>query len=75
MLILMAATSNNWSVRTLGRWWKLLHRFGIHWLWFIFTFTYFGRLLDPATFERGIVQFVLCLAALGVRLVAWRKRR
>jgi methionine sulfoxide reductase heme-binding subunit len=75
MLIVMAATSNNWSVRALGRWWKRLHRFGIHWLWFIFTFTYVGRLLDPASFERGIVQFVLCLAALGLRLVAWRKRR
>jgi sulfoxide reductase heme-binding subunit YedZ len=74
MLILMAATSNNWSVCALGRWWKRLHSFGIHWLWFIFTFTYFGRLLDPTTFERGIVQFTLCLAALGVRLVAWRKR-
>jgi DMSO/TMAO reductase YedYZ heme-binding membrane subunit len=71
----MAATSNTWSVCGLGRWWKQLHRFGIHWLWFIFTFTYFGRLLDPESFERGIVQFILCLAALAVRLFAWRKRR
>ena len=75
MLALMAATSNNWSVRRLGRWWKRLHSFGIHWLWFIFTFTYFGRLTDPESFERGIVQFMLCLAALAVRLIAWRKRR
>ena len=75
MLALMAATSNDWSMRRLGRWWKRLHSFGIHWLWFIFTFTYFGRLLDPASFERGIVQFILCLSALGVRLAARRKRR
>ena len=75
MLLLMAATSNSSSVRALGQLWKRLHSFGIHWLWFIFTFTYFGRLLDPESFERGIVQFILCLAALGVRLVARRKRR
>lgn len=75
MLFLMAATSNSWSVRALGHWWKRLHSFGIHWLWFIFTFTYFGRLLDPASFDRGIVQFFLCILAFSVRLVAWRKRR
>ena len=74
MIVVMAATSNAWSVRALGRWWKRLHSLGIHWLWFIFTFTYFGRLLDPESFERGIVQFILCLAALAVRLIAWRKR-
>jgi methionine sulfoxide reductase heme-binding subunit len=75
MIVIMALTSNTWSVRRLGRWWQRLHSFGIHWIWFIFTFTYFGRVIDPSRFELGVIQFALCVGALGLRIVARRKRK
>jgi sulfoxide reductase heme-binding subunit YedZ len=69
----MAATSNDASVRALGRHWRTLHRVGIHWLWFVFTFSYAGRVAG------GDLWFVPMLAAalgaLGLRIVAWRHRR
>ena len=43
MMFAMAATSNDASVRRLGRNWVRLHKLGIYWLWFIFTFSYAGR--------------------------------
>lgn len=75
LIYVMAATSNAASMRALGRWWKRIHSFGIHWIWFIFTFSYFGRLFDPERWTQGALLFPLCLAALGLRLLAWRRRR
>lgn len=69
---LMAATSNDAAVRRLGASnWGRLHRFAMWWLWFVFTFTYAGRLgREPGVF----VLFALaCVAALGLR-VAGRRR-
>ncbi len=40
VLYVMAATSNNASVRALGPRWKQLHGFGIHYLWFFFAASY-----------------------------------
>jgi DMSO/TMAO reductase YedYZ heme-binding membrane subunit len=69
----MAATSNDASVRALGRQWRTLHRIGMHWLWFIFTFSYAGRVVG------GDLAFVPMLAAalggLGLRIAVWRRRR
>jgi sulfoxide reductase heme-binding subunit YedZ len=67
-LTAMAATSNDWSVRTLGaRNWKRLHTVGIFWLWFVFTQSYAGRV-----FGNGDLFFVpflaLALAGLALRL-------
>lgn len=75
LLYLMAATSNDASMRKLGIWWKRLHSLGIHWLWFIFAFSYFGRILVPESRAEGLLFFGLALLALGVRGLAWRKRR
>ncbi len=75
LLYAMAVTSNDAAMRALGVWWKRLHRFGIHWLWFVFTFTYFGRIFDPGRMMQGLVLFPICLAALGLRLWAWAKVR
>jgi methionine sulfoxide reductase heme-binding subunit len=74
LMFAMALTSNAWGMRALGRHWKTLHRVGIHWLWFIFTFSYFGRLFDPERAAIGYVFFPICVAALGIRLWAWRRR-
>jgi methionine sulfoxide reductase heme-binding subunit len=75
LMYVMAFTSNDSSVKALGVWWKRIHTAGIHWLWFIFTFSYFGRLFDPAMAAQGYVLFPICLAALGLRLAAWTKAR
>ncbi len=70
ILYAMALTSNNESMRALGVWWKRLHTLGIHWLWFIFTFSYAGRLFDPERMTQGLILFPICLAALGLRIAA-----
>lgn len=75
LMFAMAATSNDASVRALGVWWKRLHTAGIHWLWFVFAFTYLGRLSDPERFAQGAVLLPVALAALALRVIAWRKRR
>lgn len=75
LMFAMAATSNDASQRAMGVWWKRLHTAGIHWIWFIFAFSYFGRLFDPGRWMQGAVLFPICLAALGLRLAAWSKAR
>ena len=75
LLYLMALTSNNASQRAMGVWWKRLHTLGIHWLWFVFTFSYFGRIMDPERMTQGLVFFPICIAALGLRIAAWAKSR
>lgn len=65
---LMALTSNDASMRMLGRNWQRLHLFGIYYVWFIFTFSYFGRLGDPDRFWIGAVGLPVLLAALALRL-------
>jgi methionine sulfoxide reductase heme-binding subunit len=75
LMFVMAATSNNASMKAMGRWWKRVHTAGIHWIWFIFTFSYFGRLFDPERWMQGAVLFPLCMAALGLRVWAWRRGR
>jgi DMSO/TMAO reductase YedYZ heme-binding membrane subunit len=73
LLAAMAATSFDRTAAWLGpRAWSRLHRFGILYLWFIFAFTYVGSALrDPLAAASLLVLF----AALGVRLVARRRRR
>jgi DMSO/TMAO reductase YedYZ heme-binding membrane subunit len=68
----MALTSNDWSQRKLGKNWQRLHRFGIHYIWFIYTFTYAGRLGDPGMRHVGIIGTGLFLLALVFRIFAWK---
>jgi methionine sulfoxide reductase heme-binding subunit len=75
LMFVMAATSNNASMKAMGIWWKRVHTAGIHWIWFIFTFSYFGRLFDPERWVQGAVLFPLCMAALGLRVWAWRRQK
>lgn len=73
MIYLMALTSNNWSVRRLGANWKRLHRFGIHYIWFIYLVTYAGRFGDPELQHIGIVGVSLLISAFSLRLIAKRR--
>jgi DMSO/TMAO reductase YedYZ heme-binding membrane subunit len=70
VMFAMAATSNDASVRRLGRNWVRLHKVGIYWLWFIFTFSYAGCV---AAGEFEFAPFLaLALAGLGLRIAAAR---
>lgn len=40
----MAATSNDASIRALGKNWRRLHLLGLHYLWLIFMFSFAGRI-------------------------------
>ena len=75
VLYVMAATSNAGAMRALGRNWKRLHKFGIHWVWLVFMLTYFGRVFVPASRLDGIAGIAIGLSAMGLRIAAWLKGR
>lgn len=70
---LLAATSNDFAVRRLGRWWRRLHRAGMHYIWLVFFYTF----LEAAASSGG--WYWIFPAALGaglaLRLAAWWLRR
>jgi len=73
LLYAMALTSNRWGIRTLGRNWKRLHSFGIHYIWLIFAFDYISRSFQPETRAMDMAFSALLLGALGLRIAAQRK--
>ncbi|RQW44064.1 hypothetical protein [Novosphingobium sp. LASN5T] len=75
LLFAMALTSTDAAMRRLGRWWKRLHTVGIHWLWFIFAFSYVGRIARPETRMIGLIGGGIAIAALGLRIAARVKTR
>jgi methionine sulfoxide reductase heme-binding subunit len=75
MLYLMAATSNDAAMRTLGKNWKRLHTLGIHWLWFVFAFSYFGRVAEGREMPYAAITFAIAWVALGLRIAVWIKGR
>lgn len=68
LMFAMVATSNDAAMRALGRNWKRLHRTGLWWLWFVFTFSYFGRIFRPEKMVLGSVMTALFVAAALLRL-------
>jgi sulfoxide reductase heme-binding subunit YedZ len=74
LLYAMALTSTDAAQRALGRNWKRLHTLGIHWLWFIFFVSYFGRTMEPGKMAEGYIGTTVALAALGLRIAAKLKR-
>jgi DMSO/TMAO reductase YedYZ heme-binding membrane subunit len=72
-MYVLAATSTDAAVRRLGpSRWKKLHRFGVHYLWFVFAFTYLGRLAEDAVFFAPFAA--LAVGVFALRLVARRSR-
>jgi len=76
-LIAMTLTSfKRWRGRITPGQWKLLHKFGIYFLWFTVWSTYYYelyvyddiQLIDHVYYWAGIVAF-------GLRVVAWNKKR
>ena len=72
-LYAMVLTSTDAAVRRLGPVrWRRLHAAGLYWLWFVYTFTYVGRLSRARDFFA--VFALLCVAALAVRIAGRRRR-
>jgi methionine sulfoxide reductase heme-binding subunit len=72
MVYIMAMTSNNASMKALGKNWKRLHLFGIHYIWFIFTASYVTRIFKPEMMATGLLFTPVMFATLGLRLYARR---
>jgi DMSO/TMAO reductase YedYZ heme-binding membrane subunit len=68
----MVATSNDAAVRRLGRSWLRLHKVGIYWLWFVFTFSYAGRVAEGRLFF--VPLLALALGGLALRIASRRAR-
>lgn len=75
LLYAMAFTSTAAAQRAMGKWWKRLHRFGIHYLWLIFAQSYLGRAFDPERMWVGVIFGSIAFAAAVLRLAAWMKSR
>lgn len=71
MVALLAATSNDASVRMFGRGWRVLHTAGVYYLWIIFAFTYAGP-MTASPFHALV--FAIFLGALGLRVVPVLRR-
>jgi sulfoxide reductase heme-binding subunit YedZ len=70
----MAATSFDRSAAWIGpRAWRTLHLTGAYYVWFIFFISYLPRTLLESAWYAPFV--LLLLAAVGLRAIAWRKRR
>jgi DMSO/TMAO reductase YedYZ heme-binding membrane subunit len=70
---LMAVTSNDFSVRKLGRNWRRLHLFGVWYLWVVFTYTFLGQALEKPAY--WVVVIVALLAARLRLRVLFREAR
>lgn len=70
----MAATSNNASVKALGRGWRVLHSFGGAYLALIFFVSYLGRLMNgkPLVGAYGVSLIAL---AIILRVAVFAKER
>lgn len=78
LLAAMAATSFDRSAAWLGpRAWNRLHRTGIHYLWFVFAFTFAGTLSQAkgAHAVWAALSSAALVAALALRVVVWLRRR
>ena len=73
ILYAMVLTSNDASMRLLDRNWKRLHRFGIHTLWIIYTFSYARRIMMPELRLIGATFTALALTALMLRFMPRRR--
>jgi DMSO/TMAO reductase YedYZ heme-binding membrane subunit len=70
LMYLMALTSNDFSMRKLGKNWKRLHIIGIYYSWLIFFQSYAQSIFlsDPDKWVWGFAFTALLLGALGLRL-------
>ena len=75
LLYAMALTSWPWAYKALGKWWKRLHRLGIHYIWLIFAAAYLLKVFEPEQRVVGVVFGTVAFAALGLRIAAWTRAK
>lgn len=75
LLWVMAATSNNASVRLLGKNWRRLHLVGMHYLWLIFMQSFAGRLGPADEYHLYAGLFGLGAGGAFLRAYAFYRRR
>ncbi len=71
LMWLMAATSNSAAARRLGRNWKRLHTFGLHYLWLIFMQSFVGRVFVDDPDMIYLLLSIAGMAALTLRAAAY----
>ncbi len=73
LLYAMVFTSFDRTAAWLGsRWWRRLHKTGMHYFWFIFFLDY----VLPAFSRPHYIPFALpVVGAMSIRIAAWRKKR
>ncbi len=69
----MAFTSNDASVRALGKHWKRLHTVGGYLIWVAFTVSYVGNAVQTGRPQHYLFAAV-CVALLLLRVAAWRRQ-
>jgi len=74
VVVAMAATSNNASVKLLGKGWKALHSFGGAYIALIFFISYLGRLMNGKPIV-GAYGVVLISLALILRVAVFARNR
>lgn len=81
LLLAMTVTSFDAVRRRMARsWWRRLHRTGIYYIWFIYTYSfflgaYFLRVRAPDESFGYLVLAICMLGAAALRFAAWRDRR
>jgi hypothetical protein len=71
LLAAMALTSNDAALRRIGpQTWRRLHTFGLYYLWFIFTYTYLGRVQRSPEMVEYWLLLGLAVLVLAFRLGA-----
>lgn len=75
LLAAMALTSTDAAMRALGpARWRLLHTVGLYYLWFIFAYTYLGRVQRSPEMAEYWLLLAAAVGALAVRLALRRRR-
>jgi sulfoxide reductase heme-binding subunit YedZ len=62
----MAATSNDAGVALLGKNWRRLHLFGLHYLWVVFVYTFAGRIGEDPWYGVAVV-----IGLVGLLIRTW----
>ena len=66
----LAITSNDWSQRRMGKWWRRLHWIGVTVILLTFLRSYGSRLFEAEYFVVGAVFTPIAVGALLVRILA-----
>ena len=71
-ILLMALTSNDWSLQKLGRGWVRLHTLGGYYIWGIFAYTFAGNIFQSSV---SAMLLLIALAAMGLKIQAKTRPR